>query len=329
MNFKLIIEAGIFIYIEDRNANKEEVVKQIGVNKYGLKRSIPSAVKRAVRQKYGFGCVICGKSIIEYDHFEPEFTEAKSHDPDGIVILCIEHHGLKSIGRLSNETILKAIANPKCKESGFSYGAFDTGSQHPEIVLGELYCRNTRCLINLDGEELLSVMPPLGKGDPFRLNAEFRNDQGDIILRIVENEWMGGIENWDLESVGRTTTIRNSPRKLALVIRTDPPNKLVIERLDMKHKGYEITCREGGDMVIKSNLGGSFSAYKTTIDGFDTAIMYENGFMSIGRNRPRFPRELGSMGFDITSRVSRNSRCPCDSGKRFKRCHGFTGHQDQ
>lgn len=59
-------------------------------NKYGLSRYVPSDVRRIVRQRCGFGCVICGLSLYDYEHFAPYFKDAKSHDPDGITLLCMQ-----------------------------------------------------------------------------------------------------------------------------------------------------------------------------------------------------------------------------------------------
>ena len=50
-------------------------------NQYDLSREIPADVKRAVRQACGYGCVICGSAIIEYEHVDPTFNEAREHDP--------------------------------------------------------------------------------------------------------------------------------------------------------------------------------------------------------------------------------------------------------
>src|ERR1700756_833363 len=105
------------------------------VNKDGLSRDIPADIRRVVRQRDGFGCVVCGLGIYEYDHFNPEFSEAKSHRPDGIILLCASCHAKKTKKVLSLETIAAAAANPRCKRVGFSREAFDIGNEHPEIVL--------------------------------------------------------------------------------------------------------------------------------------------------------------------------------------------------
>jgi hypothetical protein len=213
-------------------------------NQHGLARTIPEHVKRAVRQRDGFGCIICGKAIFDYEHFDPEFSDACEHDAGGIVLLCIEHHGLKTRGLLSRETIASHLRNPHCRKAGFSFGAFDIGSMHPEIVMGGMTCTDTRCLINLYGDEIFSIAPPVEEGMPFRISAELRGLDSETILKIVENEWRSESSNWDVDIQGAVIIIRNALRKIDLVLRSDPPKRIIIERLQMTHKGCRIQCSE-------------------------------------------------------------------------------------
>src|SRR5574337_274292 len=88
------------------------------VNKFGLSRDIPDLIKREVRQKCGFGCVVCGSAVYQYEHLEPLFPDAKNHDPNGIVLLCGGCHDRVTRGMLSKETIKLKANNPKCLEEG-------------------------------------------------------------------------------------------------------------------------------------------------------------------------------------------------------------------
>ena len=54
----------------------------VTINKHGLPRTIPPDVKRAVRRACGFGCVICGLGIVDYEHVDPTFADALVHDPE-------------------------------------------------------------------------------------------------------------------------------------------------------------------------------------------------------------------------------------------------------
>jgi hypothetical protein len=124
-------------------------IKRSDKNKHGLTRDIPNDVTRQVRQRDGFGCVICGSAFYTYAHFDPEFVDAKKHDPDGICLLCGTCHRRKTSGLLSTESVKQAVLHPKCKETGFSCGALDVGNQHPEIILGSFTAYTAKVLIEI------------------------------------------------------------------------------------------------------------------------------------------------------------------------------------
>jgi hypothetical protein len=168
-------------------------------NKYGLSRKIPAEVTRIVRQRDGFGCVVCGSAFYTYDHFDPEFSEARTHNPDGICLLCGTCHRRKTSGLLSLESEKKAVLRPKTKKIGFSWGVFDVGQEHPEILLGSFTAYNVNVLIKIDGYEIFSILPPEEARGPFRINARLTDPDGRTILEIVENEWRTPPENWDVE----------------------------------------------------------------------------------------------------------------------------------
>jgi hypothetical protein len=75
------------------------------VNKHGLPRSIPSHIKQEIRQRCGFGCVICGFGFYDYEHFDPDFVDAKSHSPEGMTLLCSQCNQKRARKRLSVATV--------------------------------------------------------------------------------------------------------------------------------------------------------------------------------------------------------------------------------
>lgn len=214
-------------------------------NKYGLLRTIPEGVKREVRQRCGFGCVRCGGAIVQYDHFAPPFADCKIHDPAGIVLLCGGCHAMKTVGRLSDETLAEFAVNPRCRQTGFSFGPFDIGTVPPEISIGSVTATNCPVLLRISGDNVFGVSPPAAAGQPYLINAAFRDDAGNPLLEIVENEWRSNSENWDVEVVGQVITIRKALRNLVLQIRTNPPHQLIVERLEMFHKDWRVSCRDG------------------------------------------------------------------------------------
>src|ERR1044071_10283987 len=58
---------------------------------------IPEPIKREVRQRCGFGCVICGMPLYNYDHMT-EWSEVHRHDAANLTLLCPNHHHEKTVG---------------------------------------------------------------------------------------------------------------------------------------------------------------------------------------------------------------------------------------
>lgn len=243
-----------------------------GAKQHGLTRRIPDEVKRVVRQRDGFGCVICGKAIYDYDHIDPEFRDACEHSAAGIVLLCSEHHSLKSRGLLSKESVLAAAKAPRAKQSGFSFGPFDMGAQPPTISLGTLRVRNVRILIEILGERILSIKQPIEPGLPFLIDACLRDRDGNVIFEIADNEWRTPSENWDVEIEGARITIRRTSGDILLRILSSPPHELIIERLDMVHRGNRITCRDGAAVEVESDSGARFITSGGAVDGSKVAL---------------------------------------------------------
>ena len=61
--------------------------------------AIPSGIQREVRQRCGFGCVICGMPLYEYEHMK-EWAIVREHVADDITLLCDQHHREKTSGLL-------------------------------------------------------------------------------------------------------------------------------------------------------------------------------------------------------------------------------------
>ncbi|WP_155914609.1 HNH endonuclease [Asticcacaulis sp. AC460] len=220
------------------------------INKNGLGRDIPEAIARKVRQRDGFGCIVCGGALITYDHFEPEFVDATEHTAEGIILLCIACHGKKTKGLLSRETIEKFRNNQKAKQIGFSFEAFDVGDEHPEIIIGNYVCINVQSILYIYGVDALSIHPPEAPGGPFRINANFLDERGQPILKIVNNEWRTPIENWDVTVIGQRITIKSDIRNICLQLRNEPPRRLIVEKLKMRYRSAGADLREEGPQKV-------------------------------------------------------------------------------
>lgn len=83
---------------------------------------LPAEIKRAIRQRCGFGCVFCGSPAFQYDHIEG--YAVTGHDPQAMTLLCLFHHDEKTLKRLPVSAVRKANKSP------FNRTA-DLGSMHP------------------------------------------------------------------------------------------------------------------------------------------------------------------------------------------------------
>ena len=82
-------------------------------------RNIPLPIQREVRERCGFGCVVCGLPLYEYDHLV-DWATVHSHVADDITLLCDRHHREKTSGLLPAEAVLEANSNPHNLQQGVS-----------------------------------------------------------------------------------------------------------------------------------------------------------------------------------------------------------------
>ncbi|WP_163002242.1 hypothetical protein [Pseudomonas viridiflava] len=213
-------------------------------NKHGLPRYISSEVKRAVRVKCGFGCVICGLAYYDYEHFAPDFKDARSHAVEGITLLCMQCNQKRARGTLSAKTVALADADPKCKQQGFASELFDIGSDPLNIRFAGSNYIDCGCLIHIAGVDVLSVRPPEQPGSPMLMSGAFSDSTGAVTLTIRENVFSVGGDSWDVEVVGPLITVRRGPGDIALQLRVNPPHGITVERINMEIEGVSLVGDE-------------------------------------------------------------------------------------
>jgi hypothetical protein len=260
------------------------------VNKYGLSRDISDPIKRQVRQECGFGCVCCGLAIMQYEHIDPEFHEAKEHDPDKIACLCGACHDRVTRRYWSKEKIKAARKNPYNVKRGKCHDAFDIGSPDPIVIIGNNLLRHVPSSLVVDGEPLLMIEAPEKPGGPYQLSGKFYGDDGRLLFEIVRNEWFGELSSWDVEAVGGRVTIRTGPGKIALQLLCVPPRGIGIEVLNIRRGVAHITADKTCLKVVQAGASGLTRLSGVTIDGdegADISIQIKDGCFNImGKNAP-------------------------------------------
>jgi hypothetical protein len=224
-------------------------------NRHGLSRRIPSEIEREIRRQCGFGCVVCGCLIYTYEHIDPEFKDAKEHDPAKMALLCEKCHGHVTHRRWSKEKIKEARENPKCKQQGFASESewFDFGDGLPQIKVGGAQFLFSTCILRIFGQQLLAIRPPDEAGGPPRITGLFYDRDGNPTLTIEDNHWKvdGGV--WDVTVIGPTITIRRGPGDIALVLRTEARRLISIDRMEMMFHCVRVFADSRGFCVGQGN----------------------------------------------------------------------------
>ena len=162
---------------------------------------------------------------------------------------------------LSVETVTEANKNPKCLQQGFANEAFDFGSKPIEVIFAGVTFINCNHLITVSGIPILSINNPDQDHEPFKLSGRFCDDAGEATLKIEDNIWSVGADYWDVECEGPKITIRKGLGDIVLVIKSEPPEKLIIERLNMEFEG--VFFRGSKDILETSFDNRNWSTFQS------------------------------------------------------------------
>lgn len=258
-------------------------------------RNIPLPIQREVRQRCGFGCVICGIPLYEYEHMS-EWAQVHRHVADEITLLCDQHHREKTGGLLPKEIVQKENANPFNLREGVSkpYNLHFSGNQ-AEIVIGgnSFTCENqgygtVMVPISIDGVALIGFI--LGD-EHLLLNIVAFDEFNAPVLHIKNNQLYYSTSPWDIQLVGTTLTVREAHRKILLELEFSPPNKVTVTRGRFLRNGIEVLVRPKNILITNNAhyISGchAHNCHGGLILGYHEQPM--SGFMEINS----IPRYLG------------------------------------
>jgi hypothetical protein len=235
------------------------------VNRHGLKRAeLSAATKREVRQRCGFGCVICGSVIVQYHHFDPPFADATEHRADGITLLCGGCHDKVTRRLWSDDKVRAANTNPKAKQSS-ARELLDL-SAPVYLVLGTMIFVGTGPLICLGDDCLLELtFTPQGTS----LNARFFDEQNRPTVVIADNELQFCADAWDVEAIGPTFVVRRGPNNIVFKAQIHPPHGVYVRSFNVDGHGWRIATDSKGRIKVahESGSGLHFDADTASIHG--------------------------------------------------------------
>lgn len=219
---------------------------------------IPAAIKREVRRRCGFGCVMCGSPVFDYEHIDG--YGKTGHDADKMTLLCPMHHREKTAKRLPVSQVRKANQNPynKTRSLGSKHPLYFDGSSLT-VELGSLKVlwsdqAPEASAIEVDGEPIMKVAFVDGS---ISLNILVRDADNKPLLVVRDGELRHAVATWDVAFEGRTLIVRRALRDVVLRIRLLPPNRIVIERAEIWCRGVLIrlgkACSQGGGIEVANN----------------------------------------------------------------------------
>lgn len=225
-------------------------------NRHGLSRYIGADVRRQIRRNSRFGCVLCRSAVYEYEHIDPEWSDAHEHDPDNMCLLCGGCHSKVSKKRISKQTVAEAYAEIQHSDSvERPFEELALFNTRLLVRLGTAIFESPQCLIRVDGTELLTITPPEDGAAFPTLNGIFCDSDGAEIFRINENIWEGPLNAWDIVIEGRRATIKTGQGEVALEFIVNPPSELHITQLNMVFSGCHIVCDENNLYVGRISEG--------------------------------------------------------------------------
>ena len=245
-------------------------------NQYNLSRRIPDSIKLQVRQRCGFGCVLCGSVLVEYHHFDPEFVDATAHNPEGITLLCNPHHNetLKKKTALTADEVREANANPHAKRYGANKISGMWRNRNPSFVVGWTTIRKN---IYWGEHILFGVMPPEFPGGAVRITANLWDQNMKLMLSIQNNEWKFSNGYLDIHETGNDLTIKLPDGRIALKIEQYGEGKIIIKELHSRLPSGAIFNVEDGFVVTRT------SGTRLTIGGeYDTMGIKPDGSLASG-----------------------------------------------
>lgn len=228
-------------------------------------RDIPDPIRRAVRQRCGFGCVICGLPLYTYEHMLGWAT-VQRHVADEMTLLCDKHQRERTNGLLPISDVQAANQDPFNRRSGTSAPyALHYSGDYCQVDIGSnvLTARMMGYLVavQVDGEPLVGFRFEDGH---YLLNVLLFNEVNEPVLQILDNELIYSSEPWDIELVGNRLTVRAAARSIFIDIVFEPPATVRFLRGRLLLNGIELYIRptfiilvNSADLIRQSTASGS------------------------------------------------------------------------
>lgn len=240
----------------------------ISSNISGARTPVPEGIKRQVRRRCGFGCIMCGFPLYDYDHLHG-WTTTHKHDPAEIVLLCDRHHREKTAGLLPIHQVAMANENPvnrKNTESGalllHYYGSeYEVSLAGMRFVTPKSLKGSPLVPLVIDDEPIVLF---LVEDEHLLRSFSYYDESNQLMLRIRNNELVYRTDIWDIELIGKNLKLRKGMRHIILDLSLDPPNSVAINRALINRNGIRVIIDSEFVHVLNINSAvGKIGLFRT------------------------------------------------------------------
>lgn len=225
--------------------------------------SIRESMKKAVRQKCGYGCVICGSPIVEYEHIE-EWSVVKKHEESNLTLLCPSHHAEVTKKIIDKEYIRDKTKRPfnKGKEFTKQHPLYYRGNKF-QIYLGtnlseeDMYTYEERTVLEVDGKSIITAK---FEDNNLLLNVRILNSSGGVVFEIEDNELIINAEQYDVVNLKNRFIIRDD-KKVLLEVELSPPSMIKVNQLFLQTKSGVLEVRDGYIITNSMRICGARAMY--------------------------------------------------------------------
>lgn len=229
-------------------------------NQYGLVRNIPAEIQKIVREKCGYGCILCGHLFCHFHHNQIEFHEAKKHDPNYIILLCPNCHA-QAGQTISHKRFAEFAGNPYCKRKGFGQlPNFLAPTNDVSFKFGSTTVAGCKVILAIGGQSVIWTDPPEETDSPLRFSAIFCYD-GSTFLEIRQNMLITTTtQGWNIRLQGSELRIKYAGKVVIVMDRLD--NTITLRQADLRYPGgYSLSVgRNSRTLALQSPASAAPSA---------------------------------------------------------------------
>ncbi|MGV1752798.1 HNH endonuclease [Agrobacterium sp. CG674] len=248
-------------------------------------RKIPEPIKREVRRRCRFGCVICGMPFFEYDHLV-EYSVCREHVASNIILLCPEHHRKKTSGK----TVLAFVAEMASSPRNTRFATTSPFQLDParalsvnvgSIVVERIWWKESEAPVLWNtGNTFLCLHNENGW---LSVSGYFTDESGNHILTLDHGEIKVSTGVWDFTYEGTNIKIRHSLGNIALDV--DVSNECFELRKGsfLNHQGSGFIAGPDGLRVMKNRSMVTTFKNQTVASAFGVLIFNDGAHFPVNR----------------------------------------------